>query len=429
MTMTRPRNEAAFAALMFAMFFLIITSFWVMKPLKKGTLIRRYDAHGLALGAWHLESAEVELVAKAANVAVAAGAALAFSTLARRLRRHRLVIALCAGFAGGHLLFAWLLRDAGAATAWSFYLYGDLWSTLMVVAFFAFLNDSVSPDAARRLYGPIGVGGVLGGVAGATSVAALLDRLDPSAWLLVCGAAAVAIAALAALAGRLRGASESAAPPSSASSGGPLDALRQVAGSRYLLAIVAIVACYEIASTLLDFQFTSTVARTLDGAAIDRRFASVFAVTNGVALAVQLLVTPLVLTRLGVGAGLLALPGAALAAQAAFAAAPGLGTASALSVVDNSLNYSLQQSAREALYVPTSPAEKYHAKAVIDMFVQRFAKLVAVAMGLALAAVAGESGDLRWLAIPAAAVLLAWAVVARWAGRRFDALAAERAPR
>jgi AAA family ATP:ADP antiporter len=34
---------------------------------------------------------------------------------------------------------------------WSFYLFGDLFSTIMVAAFFAFLNDTVSPDAARRL--------------------------------------------------------------------------------------------------------------------------------------------------------------------------------------------------------------------------------------------------------------------------------------
>ena len=147
--------------------------------------------------------------------------------------------------------------------------------------------------------------------------------------------------------------------------------------------------------------------------------------TNVAALAIQVVATPLVLTRLGVGAGLLVLPGAALLAQAGFAAAPAIGTASALSVVDNSLNYSLQQSAREALYVPTTREEKYHAKAVIDMFVQRFAKLAAIGLGLLAAAVLGTDGDLRWLALPAGAVLVVWIAVARYAGRRFDALAAE----
>jgi AAA family ATP:ADP antiporter len=421
---TRGRTEIAFAALMCAIFFLVITTFWVMKPLKKGFLIRQYDAGGLDLGAWHLGSAEVELVAKAGNVAVAAAAAVAFAALARRLRRHRLLIALCAGFAATHALFAWLLRDPGAATAWGFYWYGDLWSTLMVVAFFAFLNDSVSPAEAKRLYGPIGVGGVLGGVAGATGVAALLDRMDASAWLAACGALAVAIALLAAAAGRFRGGAAAGAPAAESATGAA-GAVRAVARSPYLLAIVAIVACYEVASTLLDFQFTSTVARTLDGAAIDRRFAGVFAVTNVAALAIQVVATPLVLTRLGVGAGLLFLPGAALLAQAGFAAAPALGTASALSVVDNSLNYSLQQSAREALYVPTTPDEKYQAKAVIDMFVQRFAKLGAIGLGLLLAAVLGKDGDVRWLAVPAGFVLVAWVAVARYAGRRFETLAAE----
>jgi AAA family ATP:ADP antiporter len=418
---TRARGEVVFASLMCAVFFLTITTFWVMKPLKKGLLIRSYDAAGLDLGPWHLASAEVELVAKAGNVALAAAAALAFAALARRLRRHRLLIALALGFAAAHVAFAFALRAPGAAAAWAFYWYGDLWTTLMVVAFFAFLNDSVSPDEAKRLYGPIGVGGVLGGVAGATGVAALLERMDASAWLVLCAGATLLIAALAAAAGRQVPPSAAVAPaPGPGGAGG---ALRAVARSRYLLAIVAIVACYEVASTLLDFQFTSTVARTLDGPAIDRRFAAVFAVTNGAALAVQVAATPLVLTRLGVGAGLLVLPGAALAAQAGFAAAPALGTASALSVVDNSLNYSLQQSAREALYVPTTREEKYQAKAVIDMFVQRFAKLAAIGIALAAAAWLGKDGDLRWLALPAAAVLVVWIAVARYAGARFEALA------
>jgi hypothetical protein len=39
---------------------------------------------------------------------------------------------------------------------WGFYLFGDLFSTLMVATFFSFLNDSVSSGAAHRLYGLMG---------------------------------------------------------------------------------------------------------------------------------------------------------------------------------------------------------------------------------------------------------------------------------
>jgi AAA family ATP:ADP antiporter len=61
-----------------------------------------------------------------------------------------------------------LLTAIGDSVVWSFYLYGDLFSTLMVATFFVFLNDSVTPAAAKRLYGLIGLGGVAGGVFGAS---------------------------------------------------------------------------------------------------------------------------------------------------------------------------------------------------------------------------------------------------------------------
>jgi AAA family ATP:ADP antiporter len=416
-----------FAALMSAYFFLVVTTFWVLKPLKKGLFIRSYDEAGLWLGGFHLGSAEVEQLAKLANLALAFLAALVFALLSRRLRRQGLALAVTAAFGAGHLLFAGLLRDPGAATAWAFYLYGDLFSTVMVVTFFAFLNDAVTPDTARRLYGPIGLGGVLGGLLGAGSVATWIEHLDRPTWLGVCFGIGLAIAAVAWAAGRAAGAGPAAADPEPAApAGGALEGVRLVARSSYLLAIVAIVACYEVTSTLLDFQFTSSVALRLDGAAIDAHFASVFAVTNATALGVQLLVTPLVLTRLGVGAGLLVLPAAALLAEGAFVAAPTLAMASTLSVVDNGLNYSIQQSSREALYVPTSRAEKYQAKAVIDMIVQRAAKVLAIAVTLGATWAAGSLEGLRWLGLAAAGALVVWIAAARFAARRFRALSGGR---
>jgi AAA family ATP:ADP antiporter len=422
--MSARRRRGLFALAMAANFFLIVTAFWVLKPLKKGLFVRTYDATGLVLAGVELTSAQAELVAKVANLGVAVVAAVAFTALARRARRQRLAMRVTAFFLAGHALFAWLLRAPGEPTVWAFYLYGDLWSTAMVASFFAFLNDAVSPDDARRLYGPIGLGGVLGGLAGSGSVATLLARFELSAWLGICFALCVAILALWAAAGRLADPGpappEPARAPELAAGTSALAAVRRVARSRYCLSLVAIVGLYEIASTLLDFQFTATVAGRLDGDAIDAHFARVFAITNATALTVQLVGTPLVLARLGVGAGLLVAPGAALAAQAAFAAAPALSTGSALSIADNGLNYSIQQSAREALYVPLDRAEKYQAKAVIDIFVQRFAKVLAIALSLGLALGVGERAGLRWLALPSAVVLAAWLACARYSGREFE---------
>jgi len=75
---------------------------------------------------------------------------------------------------------------------------------------------------------------------------------------------------------------------------------------------------------------------------------------------------------------LLFLPVAILIGSVTYLAVPVIGAAVFMTVSENSVNYSINQSAKESLYTPTSRDARYKAKAFIDMFVQRFAKVVAV---------------------------------------------------
>jgi len=189
--------------------------------------------------------------------------------------------------------------------------------------------------------------------------------------------------------------------------------------SPYLLSIVAIVGLYEIVSTILDFQFTNTVTHYLEGPAIGQWFSNVYLVTNIVALLVQLLLTGFVMSRLGVHVALLVLPVAILAASTGFAALPILLIGSLLNTADNGFSYSINQSAKESLYVPTTKDEKYKAKAFIDMFVQRFAKAVAVVVSLGITTVFVEYASIRWLSAVIIPLIVVWVFAAVYAGRRF----------
>jgi AAA family ATP:ADP antiporter len=418
---------------MFSYFFLVITTFWILKPLKKISFIRFYDRAGFDLWGWHLDAAQAELIARILNMTIAFAAVLAFSLLARRFRREGLSC-ICTGFfLVGFVLFALTLSEPGAGDVWSFYLFGDLFSTLMVATFFAFLSDSVTPDAAKRLYGPIGLGGLLGGVVGATVVAARIEDVDTPRWLWLCLGIGILILAVAFAAGRLAPCPGGAPDLRRDDGRGPLAAsvegARLLFRSRYLVAIATIVGVYEIVSTTLDFQFTSAVSHELDGDAIERHLASVFAITNGVSLAVQVLLTRLVMTRLGVGAALLVLPAACFAGSCTFLAVPSLWTGSLLNVADNGFSYSIHQSAKEALYVPTSAQEKYQAKAFIDMFVQRFAKAVAVVLGLGVTERFERFETIRWLSLPVIVLIVLWLWAVRHAGGRFRELEERRGGR
>jgi AAA family ATP:ADP antiporter len=195
-----------------------------------------------------------------------------------------------------------------------------------------------------------------------------------------------------------------------------------------LLAIVGIVGCYEISSTLLDFMFTSTVVHYRSGPEVGAYFARVFSITNWASMLVQLFVTSPVMTRLGLGVALAVQPGAMAAAAATFLAAPTLLSGSLLNTADNAFSYSLNQSAKEALYVPTTPREKYGAKAFIDMFVQRFAKVLGVITSLGVTTAFTEFSSVRWLSLVVLALSAGWLGAVRLASREFARRAAEVSP-
>ena len=422
------REELPLALLMFGYFFLVITSFWILKPLKKALFIEYYDGDGLDVLSTHLTAAQAELLAKVLNMVVAFFAVIVFTALSRRLHRQQLTLTFSAFFIAGYLVFSTLLASPVDLAVWSFYLFGDLYSTLMVATFFAFLNDSMTQDSAKRLYGLVGLGGVTGGVFGSTVVRIHIDSLSHAQWLWLCTGLALVIAAVAVIAGKRVEGVPTATPAATERPRGSVatEGARLVFASPYLLSIVAIVGLYEVISTIIDFQFTATIAHYLSGPAIGAQFALAYSITNWVSLLVQLFLTSMVMSRFGVGIALLVLPATIALGSSAFVMFPILWIGTLLTTADNGFSYSINQSAKEALYVPTSSAEKYRAKAFIDMFVQRFAKAVAVLISLGLTLYFSKFESIRYLSIITLVLLVVWVFAARYAGRRFEEYERER---
>ena len=426
-------DELAPTLLMSAYFFLVITTFWMLKPIKKSAFLGFYRGHKLSLSlgpfAASLDGPQAELLAKVLNMIVAGLATVLFVSLARRYRRQWLSYVLGGLFVVGFALFSRVVDAPSELSVWAFYLFGDLFNMLMVAAFFAYLNDSVSSDVARRIYAFVVLGGVLGGVFGSTVVKACISTLPTSVWLLTACGATVAILVIAFTVARLglpkrdsvvHGASPEVFVVANVSTGRA--GARVVASSPYLCAIAGMVGIYEIVSTVMDYQFSATLSHYLSGEAIGEQLASVFLVTNVASLLIQLLLTRFVMQRLGIRAALSVLPFVIVIVAGGFALMPLLWVGSSMSIVDNSLNYSMNQSARESLYVPTG-AEKYQAKAFIDIFVQRTAKAVGVVLSLAMSVfIRDDLTAVRSLSLVVVGLSFVWLLVAKYAGTRFDEL-------
>ena len=408
------RDERGAAFLFFLMWFLVILVFQVLKPLKSGLFVENLGA-------------KIELYAKLANVGVAVLAVIGYTYLYNRLGSRRLLPALSAGFILALLGFSSLLRSdhPGSAANWAFYLFGDAWSTIWVTTFWAYLNEMTRTEQSKRLYGLIGGGAVIGGLVGGIVVWQLVKPFGASVLLVGCAAVtgiiglivwrieAVAAGPNASVGRKMPG---QAKPNGEARQvNAAVEGARLVFSSRYLIAIVMIVFLYELASQILDYQY-KLAAETLAGTGATQAFFGQIGVIVGVVSVVtQLFLVSFVIRMFGIGTALMVLPAAMMLASGVYFAAPILWTSALLYISDNAFAYSINQTARETLYVPMSADVKYKARAFANMFVQRTGKSAAILMAIGLSAV-----PVRFLSLLAILVTVVWGLFARYAGRRFD---------
>jgi AAA family ATP:ADP antiporter len=421
------KGEVEPALLFFLFWFLAIVVFQALRPLKKGLFVEHLGAH-------------MELYAKLANIGVAMLAVVVFTALYNRYGSRRLIPTLCGTFVVALLGFAGALGGGGIPSPslnWSFYLFGDAWSTVWVTSFWAYLNELTRTEQSKRLYGLIGAGGVIGGLMANFAVWQYVENSGVGVLLI---AAAVATVTIAVIVLRLeiiarqpdaaiRRTDTSNADTAKAASGkenAVFEGARLVVASKYLLAIAMITFLYEINSQILDYQYSSA-AESLQGAGGTQAFfGRVGTIVGVISVFTQVVLVSFVVRTFGITTALLVLPAAMAAASGIYFVTPMLTTAALLTISDNSFNYSINQTARETLYVPTSDDVKYKARAFINMLVQRIGKGAAILMALGFGAMSTLS--IRYLSLLAFAVIAVWIGFAWYAGRRFDQLTTEETP-
>jgi AAA family ATP:ADP antiporter len=418
------KREVEPAFLFFFFWFFVIVVFQALRPLKKGLFVE------------HL-GADVELYAKLANMGVAILAVVVFSWLFNRFGSRRLIPTLCVGFIAALVTFATLLSGGGApapAVNWSFYLFGDAWSTVWVTTFWAYLNELTRIEQSKRLYGLIGGGGVVGGLLANFAVWQVVEEQGTATILIGC-AVATGIIGLVMLRLEMLAARRGSAVSREETDllkveqrlkkpeqkNAAIDGARLVFASRYLFAIAMIMFLYEMVSQILDYQYSSAADVAVEGGgATQAFFAQIGTIVGVISVVVQFFLVSFVIRKFGIKVALLVLPLAMALASGIYFATPLLITAAFLTISDNAFNYSINQTSRETLFEPTSDDVVYKARAFINMFVQRFGKGVAILMALGLGAV-----PIRYLSLIAIVVIVVWIGFALYAGRRFDQVTGE----
>jgi AAA family ATP:ADP antiporter len=317
-----------------------------------------------------------------------------YSMLANRIAPAVLVQYVFVFFVTSLLAFVWL-GHAGAPIGFAFFVWLGIFSTMSIAQFWSLANDLLTEVEGERLFPLVAIGGTLGAIAGAQIASHGIGALGPFGLMLL-AALLVAGSMVCTASGerawrRLAPESGSVAPGVAADGPGgtravhdPHSGFTLLLGDRYLLLIACAVLLVNVVNTTGDYMLAELVSRAADAASAGaadpesarRTWIGVFygnfqtAISALTALAQMLLVARL-FQRAGLERALFVLPAIVLLGYGAVALLPLLGLLAAVKVLENSTEYSLQNTLQQALFLPTSRDAKYKAKAAIDTFVVR----------------------------------------------------------
>lgn len=270
------------------------------------------------------------------------------------------------------LLSLWAFNNGIRLGAMTLFAWKEVYIVLQVHLMLAYANSWLGKADFLKWVGPIGAMGGLGGTIGGLLTSYLAKAYGTNVTLLW-GVVLVVIPALAAM--LLDYIPGSLAVKEKGRS--PLSSIDLPALKKYVWSIAFITAMSQFVINIADFKFSIIFEQTIADSSLRTAYlGQVYTITNGLTLALQLLVLPLGLKYISEKSLHLFIP---LSYMICLTLGLGTGagtlfTVSSLYIFMKASDYSLFSSAKELLYHPLQPLQKYGAKYLTDMVVYRAAK-------------------------------------------------------
>jgi AAA family ATP:ADP antiporter len=312
----------------------------------------------------------------------------AYSWFASRVDRMKLILGVTVFFVANIVAFALSVAAGVAFVGVAFYVWVGFFSLSIIAQFWSYANDIYTKDAGNRLFPVIGIGMTAGTPVGAWIAERLFHAHVPvpamlylAAGLLLSTLVVYTIVNRRAM--RTEGPAADGGPALAGSSGFSL-----VARSPYILLIVGLLVVLNVVNTTGEYILSHLVVERADTlAAADPAFqrsdyigsfyGSYFLWVNVFAVLLQAFVASRLVKYFGLAGVLLALPLTALGAYAFVAAGATLSLVRWAKTAENSADYSVMNTARQLLWLPTTRDEKYKAKQAADSFFVRLGDLAA----------------------------------------------------
>ncbi|MBW1896680.1 MAG: hypothetical protein JRI47_06445 [Deltaproteobacteria bacterium] len=371
---------------MFANVFLILCAYYLVKPLREGW-IAVSDIQGLS-------KMEVKAYSSFGQSIILLFIVALYARFSERLPRQKLIVRSTI-FCISNLIIFWVLQpnffiEYLPGTGIAFYLWVGMFGVFVVAQFWAFAADLYTDRQGRRLMPMIAVGATAGAATGAwfDTFVVHSHMFGTKSLLLLATIPLAASAILTSLADAHGPTGQGCEPKEvcvpKAADGARKGGIRLVLTSRFLLPVAIITLLFSWVNTngenllfrvlqefigqeaelkgITDGRLLMEYTRDITTAF----YGKFFFWTNILTLLLQSLVVSRLLKYGGFATLLLFLPVVAMLSYATMAFIPVLLIVKWMKIAENSTDYSINNTARNVLWLPTTSEMKFKAKPVID---------------------------------------------------------------
>jgi AAA family ATP:ADP antiporter len=365
------RDEVASALLMTLIMFLILAAYYMLKTAREVFILSEGGA-------------EIKSYSSAGQAILLLVLVPAYGAFASRVNRIQLVQWVTLFFVA-HLALFLIAIGAGWRVGVPYFLWVGIFNLMVIAQFWAFAADLYTQDQGKRIFPLIGVGSSLGAWVGSMRAGQIVERVG-TARLLIAGAILLTICAgLSRLvhAWRPRDRDEATEAAHDKPLGGP-NGFSLIFSDRYLLLIALLAVAINVVNTSGEYLFGRYVVEAANAAhgtgpetaaareaMIGGIYSRFFSAVNLAGFLMQMFVVSRVFKFLGIGRSLFIHPIVALLGYLVMLRAPSVNFMAYFKVADNSLDYSLGNTTKQALWLPTSREAKYKAKQAVDSFFVR----------------------------------------------------------
>jgi AAA family ATP:ADP antiporter len=394
--------------------FLILTSYLIAKVVREPLILSGGGA-------------ELKSYVSVFQMIILLGAVQVFGWLASTLTRRKLINYVTLFFTGCLLAFYLALITIGPWNGMVYFLWVGIFSLMIIAQFWSFANDIYSQEQGKRLFVLLAFGASAGGVFGPMLAGLILDIVGLYNLLLV--AAGILLLSLVVtnhimsdVESRPIDKTEKAVAPKEP----PMSkegALKVVFRNKYLLMIAVLMLLSNFVNTTGEYILGSSVEHTaqtvaeaegagkaVEEAYIGKFYADFFTIVGFVGLVLQLLVVSRILKHFGVRFAIMTLPVISLGTYLSIMIFPVLLVIRWCKTAENATDYSLNNTVRQILFLPTTKEEKYKAKVAIDSFFVRTGDVMSA--GLVFVGVTWLSFSIQHFAAVCLVLVVFWLILA-----------------